>query len=704
MNNNPSFNLWTIYRNSLIILGPYFVLRYGLFILFPNKDLYGIWQGDIPQSIHQERRAMDNKVVDSDPEVVIVGNSLVPRGIDADLLAEELGLQANSVLLLSSPGGRMPTFYAIVTGRIFGNNKTPKLIIILGTPRWLLSNDTPRKANFNAHLSDPDQHLKRVIKKEDLSQNQFKQKAKNKRQDYLDYIRYLFGEKLFGIPDSEVITTLDKLFTFENRRKDEKKAHLPVVVEQNTRSKSNNSTDKFSIPEEEYQLYTHLIERIHAEGSQVVFVEAPTTNEIQNSHTLPLTVHRNLIENIQRMGGGYLSYFNWNPSEIFADDIHFNQRGQYLFTKSLATDLKRIQALSENMTPAVLPSYLKKVQLKWNQTDENQESRKSLAVNGNVELEFSDKWTNLNFKLVATIATNPPKVLLNDQPINIQSNIEQINGKGIWRGQVTLPSLSKSDRITIVNTQQSAELPIHSIQLDDVYISPAQQYLSVFNVSTISANNGTVSSQKAKINSTSNAEAQDQMRKTKGLLISDLENFTPLTLKKIVQKGPKQFEETYLIECLPFNLEYQNKQLEPMSCDTFNLQKKANSHCYSDGKLYLFPENINDISQYSLQLKQQRECRGAFWFFPNDQLTINTKVNSPTFGLTSITLFGHQFDKGEWTIEVMSKDRTLFTTTFHEIDHKIDFPLNLPLYNSNEIEIRLTGSSFLYLSDILLHN
>ena len=111
----------------------------------------------------------------------------------------------------------------------------------------------------------------------------------------------------------------------------------------------------------------------------------------------------------------------------------------------------------------------------------------------------------------------------------------------IWRGQAVVSSISPSDQITITNTQPNSDLQIHSIQLDDFYLYPKKVSASVFDVNTMSVKNDAVGTYQVNVVGSSSPEAKDQMLKTKGLLVSDLGHFAPLTDKKIVQKGPKSF-------------------------------------------------------------------------------------------------------------------------------------------------------------------
>ena len=101
-----------------------------------------------------------------DPKVVVIGNSLVQRGVDADALALSLGLPEGEVAKVFVWNSRMPHWYAVIKERILEAGHRPTLIVVGTSPRWTLDNAMPderTRARLDEHLSRHDPAVARVL-------------------------------------------------------------------------------------------------------------------------------------------------------------------------------------------------------------------------------------------------------------------------------------------------------------------------------------------------------------------------------------------------------------------------------------------------------------------------------------------------------------------------------------------------------------
>jgi hypothetical protein len=76
--------------------------------------------------------------LDREPEVVVIGNSIVYGAIHRDDLAQRLGLRSDQVAVLSLPGTLSAHWYAVLSQRVFARGHRPALVVVASSLQSML--------------------------------------------------------------------------------------------------------------------------------------------------------------------------------------------------------------------------------------------------------------------------------------------------------------------------------------------------------------------------------------------------------------------------------------------------------------------------------------------------------------------------------------------------------------------------------------
>ncbi len=694
-------NLWKLFRIVLIVLGPYVVLRYGLFLCFPSRTLLGInteLQEQGGKSF--EIKDMEEILYENKPEVIIVGSSIAAKGVRIPILANLLDLPIKSVMTLKSSTATMPTMYAMIQGRIFANGIRPKLIIIVSTPRWIITNRVVRKIPFQNHKTDPDQHLINAVGQDGKQFHSFSAKTEHVRDEYLSTIRYLFGEKIFNIRDEDVVHSLDQLFAFEKRINQDNKSVLPVSISQAKLRNPTLSTDRYPIPPSDVQLYPHLIELVHSYNCNILFVEFPVSQEIQAEHDLPKGLHHEMAKNILSLGGGLLSYFHTQEPMIFADLIHLNLRGSEIFTKKLASDIKKINALGEMKTE--LPSSFGLTTLEWKTLNnkvprkfKDSEERSWLYPGEQIELKSSEHLTNTEFHFQISSdkrIEHKPSITLNGSQLKI---IEEFSTRTKWYIIAELPSLSNTDQLLVQNPTKGSLIYLHRVSFKNQHIFPKEQRVSLLNAIEISYQKKDSSIYQSDWSPAPIPKEMNAFKNNKDVLSSKMGTLSLFSPEILKTKG---------ILCQPLQLIQDNSSpLEnSKNCNRMARKEQAGHYCFRSGMVYLFPES--DTATYKLTLKDNINCDGI-WLYPNDTVKVTLASSQLSTGFTKLRITGGTLSKGKWNIKINFKNGKYSKHVFGKFNLNKEVWLKHPIFDTSKISsIEISSTNFIYLSSVFLSN
>ena len=131
------------------------------------------------------------------PEVLILGNSLVNNAIDTPQLARTLGVPESKVLMISVPGSISAHWYAILKNHVYSQGHRPTLVMVVGSLQSLLDavpTSTAMRANLDVHLTETEPLIRRKAYPSQLTgfwQHRFRANRSKVRNVLLEHTRGL---------------------------------------------------------------------------------------------------------------------------------------------------------------------------------------------------------------------------------------------------------------------------------------------------------------------------------------------------------------------------------------------------------------------------------------------------------------------------------------------------------------------------------
>lgn len=313
-----------------------------------------------PVTIHGYAADMEAKLEGTDPQVVILGSSMAHRGINLDLLAHELGLRTEQVVLLQLPHASAAHWYAMLENRVFAKGYHPKLVIIAGAMTTMLNHDLLKEeANVDRlieQMSENEPVLARKVlhfdNPEDFRADYMRERAGEWRQGLLDtvrnYVVTMFFSKRKRLDDGERLAEKVDEVVFANERMDyglhrsaSDGLHDPTLYEK-------------AAPDEDYDLRRDallpdmqaLVDQNHA---RLVWVRMPFPPSNPHMDDVPEDIEQDALDWMKELGSGWLDLRSLDLDDAdFEDMRHLSKQGALKFTVTLARSLNALGALRED--------------------------------------------------------------------------------------------------------------------------------------------------------------------------------------------------------------------------------------------------------------------------------------------------------------------------------------------------------------------
>ena len=133
----------------LAVVGPALVLGLAIqgFAQPPEKQL------------SEEAIATETALAEAPPEIVLLGNSMTRRGVDAKQLSKAMGVPVSN---LAVNGTSARIWYLVLKNRVFANGHAPHAVVVLGAARTLLAAE-PLSGLENVHAAGHREPIEPVI-------------------------------------------------------------------------------------------------------------------------------------------------------------------------------------------------------------------------------------------------------------------------------------------------------------------------------------------------------------------------------------------------------------------------------------------------------------------------------------------------------------------------------------------------------------
>ena len=306
--------------------------------------------------------AIESKLRQHEPDVIILGNSLSNTDILPPLLARRLGINKNKVQRFSVPNSLGPHWYAILKNRVYDNGHQPKLIIVLSDLQSLLA-VTPRSEasylNLTTHLGEKevviDKKLGRgfyAVERIRENRGKFREKALNSLRNMS--IHALFYRRFGTAETPKIREGLDRAFDDRNI---DMRLHKQVIPIFNTGDGTLHAFDPGSLPIPRDSFIPNITKLVSDHNGRAIYLRPPMSPQMPKEVgdiVLPGILPR-AVKLVDRFKGSYIDMrgLKMNAGHFYNID-HMNNEGARRFTEALA------QALNQIDTP--LTSQSKKAQ------------------------------------------------------------------------------------------------------------------------------------------------------------------------------------------------------------------------------------------------------------------------------------------------------------------------------------------------------
>ncbi len=653
----------------LSILSPVLIFLVGMAWIFPQSlPLFSV-----PEELPPRVEEIQQRFEDTQPQVIIAGSSIANKAVDEVGLANELGLPEDDVQKLWSGRATIGTIMLMIQQRVLQQELKPKLILVFATPAWMLTNTVIDQKEFDMHWTGAmDPTLQEVLNLKTDWTRSYSKKQSETQDRTQQFVRHWFGERLFGLSEAEVQQQFDSLFDFENQRTDSAKQQQ--IIQHNLHDNDSETSESGEVewavvPPEDKRLVYSLVEQVRAKGINIVLVEMPVAKSIKELHQIPEAVSLEVIQKYSALEAGHLYYFDWEEKDIFSDMHHMNQRGRTLFTKMLADDLQKMNALGENMVYAELPKELTKPELRWSSEVGTLQKGESL------DIEFKYPWQDLIIEVCVSGRRKParPMLSIGDTQLTVQKNW----GTEVWCEQAIVEQVKQGDVIHL-NNERSIEMHVHRVRLNQVellekpLVLKAEKDIQVL-----------TSGEHPPASITEKQEPPPWLQKNKekhpSLLVGKLAQYSELTDGFILKKQiPWQ--------CSPLEAVYQGESLR----DTVSLCKhilndpQTGDNCFVSQWWLSFNRAELDWSQLQVQLQEERRCtdpkkkhKHYWWVYPGDSIRWSFGFLRGHYAL--LRLMGTSIGTGKWRVQVKNEHRVFLDTTIDGLDFKEELSLDIPV-------------------------
>jgi hypothetical protein len=328
------------------------------------------WFGQPPEKqLSEDAIATETALQEAPPGVVLLGNSMTRRGVDANQLSKALGVPVSN---LAVNGTSARIWYLVLKNRVFANGHKPHAVIVLGAARTLLAAE-PLSGIENVHAAGHREPIEPVIDAKVHGDSPMPiewlwatWKRDLLRTNILDGIRRTAVEWFFsaevsdaGIDaDTWAKAQLDTVFGGEDNLISVTAARVIPVVEvgETTQEKTSLTIDETFMPD--------LVALAQEHGTRLMFVRmpvAPSGPTITYPQLLELSdapvehLWKHALTWLSDQDAGYVDLRNMRLDDAdFVDFLHANKHGRRKITQQLGEQLKRIDLMGDEPLPRVV--------------------------------------------------------------------------------------------------------------------------------------------------------------------------------------------------------------------------------------------------------------------------------------------------------------------------------------------------------------
>ncbi len=289
-------------------------------------------------------QVIERKLAETEPDVIILGNSLSNTDILPAVLAARLGIHKSKVQRFSVPNSIGAHWYAILKNRVYANGHTPSIIIILSdmqsalavAPRSEASQQNlrvqlnKREKVIHRKIGEPNYILERVRENRTKVRDRMLKSARNTMVDLL------VNRSITPTPPKKTEAALDRVF---DASKTDMRLHGDVIPTFGTTDSLSIAFDPESLPIPRESFLPEITRLVAQHDGHVVYLRPPMSPLLPanvGDLVLPETEDK-VIKLVDRMDGTYLDMRGLRMDDGHFHNIdHMNPEGARRFTEVTA--------------------------------------------------------------------------------------------------------------------------------------------------------------------------------------------------------------------------------------------------------------------------------------------------------------------------------------------------------------------------------
>ena len=644
-----------------------------------------------PSTFPKEIQEIDQRLSNAQPDIILVGSSLIHKDIDIQVLATKLELSFDKIQKIWCGMATIPIMSLMIENRILKTGLTPKVVVILAPPSWLIDTTILQDANFALHQTGPLSPLLATVlgKESEMVPVPWKQRKTSFQSAYQEWNQDLFGTQVLGRSSIEINTQLEDLFSFEHQRKEVNGVQLIQhnVRETDERREQTTPQNVFDI-----RLLNSLADTLNAKGIHLTVVTLPVSDSVKKNYAISDEQLSQIVSTLQEHQASFIDLSDWSEQAAYGDTKHMNARGRKIFTPLLAKQLKEAKILDETPLTASLPTKLLRPTVEW--------SGKANVLLYSESISLTFPTTESKVELVMCLSSAKPTT-----DTIFKESSERVGTDHLWCETISLNEVKAKTPVQLINTAKN-RIHIHSVRLNKIdVIDPPPKIMASMKKWTL------LSKEESKMYPIQKATKWPKWLQNKTSAHPDLQLGEVTRYKGLSDVG--LIKATIVPECRPIEVLESGSELTVDACH--NVWKSNKGYCSSKKSfIAIQPEPILWES-LQISLKKERYCttsknkrKSGRWFYPGDIAT--TTFNWPKAPYSIMNIEGVSIGKGIWQVKLFDGDVVFLEDTFTDslmLEQAIQ--LHLPMLKKhNKVQVQISipkdSKSYLFLRKIELTN
>jgi hypothetical protein len=353
----------TLLARVAAVVGPALVFTAAVSALLGYRDAEDVQAAENAGRVVNSRvfdvdvaTAMDAILAERLPEVVVLGPSYANTDIKLDLLAAQLGVSNDDIVLLSVPNSVGAHWYAMLKYRVFASGHHPRLVVVVsGLQSMLLTTPLTESSMVNLEVQLPPEGDPVVDSLVQMPHGygiaRLREQRGKVRQALFDRLRALPARALFRVDPARARVALEHVF-------DDARIDMSLHGSSSPVAFASAEVDRFYTPDllplPADSFLAPITELVREEGARIVWVRPPMSPfiPVHLDDVVLDGVQEQAIALVEQGGGAYLDMRALPmSSQMFKNEDHMNSEGSRRFTEALGKALLDLDALQPAADP-----------------------------------------------------------------------------------------------------------------------------------------------------------------------------------------------------------------------------------------------------------------------------------------------------------------------------------------------------------------